>query len=139
LQSRETEEGRTWSCCLKTKMTARGSWLTNVPLCFCFSFPSSLISSLFFFALFYSSSVCVLWSLILSLFPLLYPLCTYSLVLLSLVFSVFSRWFFFLFFLCFFLFAPPPPLSVSLCILSVYSLLLRLCVRPSSFFFCHFL
>jgi len=28
----------------------------------------------------------------------------------------------------------PPPLSVSLCILSVYSLLLWLCVRPSSFF-----
>jgi len=70
--------------------------------------------------------------LILSLFPLLYPLCTYSLVLLSQVFSVFSPRFLFRFFLWFVFFAPP--LSVSLCILSVYSLLLWLCVRPSSFF-----
>ena len=49
-----------------------------------FVFPSLLLWFLvffFFFALFYSS-VCVLWSLILSPFPSLCPLCVYSPVLL---------------------------------------------------------
>ncbi|KAJ6960432.1 hypothetical protein NC653_038461 [Populus alba x Populus x berolinensis] len=63
-------------------MTVRGSWLTNVPLCFLFFLPFFSDFWSLFFALFYSSSVCVLWSLILSLFPSLCPLCVYSPVLL---------------------------------------------------------
>jgi hypothetical protein len=47
------EYPNTWSCCLKTKMTVRGSWLTNAPFCFCFSFPSSLIFGPFFFLLYF--------------------------------------------------------------------------------------
>jgi hypothetical protein len=110
-----------------------GSWLTNAPLCFCFSFPSSLIfGPFFFFALCYSSSVCVLWSLIMSLFPLLCPLCVYSPVLFSLVFSVFSPGFLLQFFLWFVFFGPP---SRSLSIYSLFILSFLVCVSvPLPFF-----
>ena len=88
-------------------------WLTNVSLCFCFSFPSSLISGLFFLLyvilpLFASSSpaLCVfclspVLRLVSVLFVLLFLLCLCLLV--PLVSSLFS--FVFCFFVC--SFVPP--------------------------------
>jgi len=102
------------SSCLKMKMMVMENWLANVaflPLCFCFSFPSSLISGLFFFfALSYSLSLSVLPSLCFSF-------CQFSFSSLVLGVSVFLS-FVFVLLVCLFsgfpavcvLSSPPSPL-----------------------------
>jgi hypothetical protein len=114
-------------------MTVRGSWLTNAPFCFCFSFPSSLIFGPFFFCfIFFFLCLC----------SLVFDYVSVSFVMSSLRLlpcSLFPGFFCVLPWV-----SPPifslvcvlcPPLSISLYILSVYSLLLSMCVCPSSFFF----
>jgi hypothetical protein len=100
LQCGEEEGEGTWSYCLKTKITVREGWLTNVPLCFCLFFFISVFLSVCVLVplVFFCSFVCSLLHLSLSLslslsfsgFRSSFSLCSFGLPLHSLRLFLFS-------------------------------------------------